>query len=215
MRTLTYQLEYKRDGSGFFEVGVAGDDIVGRKLVHRNNTGVWRLANSADAAKMPSLGITLASIRNGVSGKILTSGYVGDASWSWTPGLPVFATDVPGELSQTPPATGNQQVIGYAAKTNLLYFLTRQIRGAGSETFYTCEGFLPADQFGKPQTDPPAIVDQDNVTLYAFTVDADKATIKFPTPINYVSGPLDFSVAWTNDGGVDDNGKNVKVQLDY
>ena len=57
MRTLTYQLEYKRDGSGFFEVGVTGDDIVGRKLVHRDNTGIWRLANSADAAKMPSLGI--------------------------------------------------------------------------------------------------------------------------------------------------------------
>ena len=140
---------------------------------------------------------------------------MGDASWSWAPGLPVFATDVPGELSQTPPAIGNQQVIGYAAKTNLLYFLTRQIRGAGSETFYTCEGFLPADQFGKPKTDPPEIVDQDNVTLYAFTLNDDKVTIKFPTPINYVSGSLNFSVAWTNDGGVDDNGKNVKVQLDY
>jgi len=213
--TLTYRLEYKRDGSGFFEVGVAGDDVIGRKLVHRDNSGVWRLANSADAAKMPSLGITIGAIRNGIYGKILTSGYVGDASWSWIPGLSIFATDTPGELSQIAPTIGNQQVIGYAAESNLLYFLTRQIRGTGSETFYTCEGFLPADQFGKPKTDPPEIVDQDNVTLYAFTLNDDKVTIKFPLPLNYVSGPLSFKVVWTNNGGTDDNGKNVKTQLDY
>jgi len=213
---MTYPLEYKYDGSGFYENGEAGENLGNRKLVYRDTFGMWRLADSSSAAKMPSLGITLGAIPSEKYGKILTLGYIGNTSWSWVLGFPIFATDTPGELSQTPPTTGNQQVIGYAGiETDMIYFLPRQIRGTGSETFYTCEGFLPADQFGKPKTDPPEIVDQDNVTLYAFTLNNDKVTIKFPLPTNYVSGPLSFKVAWTNDGGIDDNGKDVKVQLDY
>lgn len=74
---------------------------------------------------------------------------------------------------------------------------------------------LPAEAFGLPNTNPPGIVDQDNLTLYKFTVNTDHVTYKFPVPSDYHEGPLNFSVVWTNDGGVDDNGKNVKWQLDY
>ena len=74
---------------------------------------------------------------------------------------------------------------------------------------------LAADAFGRPNTDPPGIVDQDNLTLYAFTLNTDSMTLKLPVPWDYVSGDLVFNVFWTNDGGVDDNGKFAKWQLDY
>jgi len=74
---------------------------------------------------------------------------------------------------------------------------------------------IPADEFGRPNTNPPSVVDIDNVTLYSFTLNTDKMTLKFPVPSDYASGDITFFVVWTNDGGVDDNGKEVKWQLDY
>lgn len=74
---------------------------------------------------------------------------------------------------------------------------------------------MSADEFGRPNTNPPEIVDQDNLTLYSFTLNTDKLTLKFPAPYDYDSGDIEFQVIWTNDGGTDDNGKNVKWQIDY
>jgi hypothetical protein len=74
---------------------------------------------------------------------------------------------------------------------------------------------IPAEEFGKPKTNPPEVVDQGDVTLYAFTVNTDKMTYKFPIPSDYAGGDMEFLVIWTNDGGVDDNGKAAKWQLDY
>ena len=74
---------------------------------------------------------------------------------------------------------------------------------------------VPADQFGKPFTNPPSVVDQDNLNLYKFTLDTDRITYKFPVPGDYAHGDFRFFVIWTNDGGIDDNGKNVKWQIDY
>lgn len=74
---------------------------------------------------------------------------------------------------------------------------------------------VPAEELGRPNLNPPTVVDQDNLTLYAFTVDTDKMTFKLPVPQQYNSGDLEFWVIWTNDGGIDDNGRNVKWQIDY
>ena len=72
-----------------------------------------------------------------------------------------------------------------------------------------------ADAFGRPNTNPPTVVDQDNLTLYSFTVNTDRVTYKFPVPFDYDGDPILFYVVWTNDGGTDDLNKWVKWQLDY
>jgi len=74
---------------------------------------------------------------------------------------------------------------------------------------------IPVDQFGRPNLNPPDVVDIDNVTLYEFTLNTDKMTYKFPVPLDYDSGNIEFTVVWTNDGGTDDQNKFVKWQLDY
>lgn len=74
---------------------------------------------------------------------------------------------------------------------------------------------ISADEFGRPSTDPPTVVLQDNVILYSFALDKDSMEYKFPIPSDYHSGALDFWVVWTNDGGVDDQNRNAKWQLDY
>ena len=70
----------------------------------------------------------------------------------------------------------------------------------------------------KGPTNPPTSVDQDNLILYKFTLDTDKIAFTFEEPYDYdeIHGEgIDIHVLWTNDGGVDDNGKTVKWQLAY
>jgi len=123
---LTYQLEYKRDGSGFYEVGLAGEMLGARKLVYLDTSGVWKLADADDASRYPVVGITLEAISSGKYGRILTKGYVGDASWSFASlGAPIYATATVGELSQTVPADGvKKQIVALAKETDLILFDT-------------------------------------------------------------------------------------------
>lgn len=73
---------------------------------------------------------------------------------------------------------------------------------------------LDIDALTKPPVNPPTVVTQDNTIMLEFTVDTDELYKNFPVPDDYAqTGGLGFHVMWTNDGGVDDNGLNVKVQL--
>ena len=74
---------------------------------------------------------------------------------------------------------------------------------------------LETEALGRPNTNPPDIVLEDNVELLAFTVGTDRVTFKWDVPEDYDSGDLTIQVEWTNDGGVDDQNKDVKVQIDY
>jgi len=211
---LTYQLEYKRDGSGFYENGRAGETLGARKLVYRGNSGLWELADSDSVSSMPSLGITLSQIRGGDRGKILTYGYVGDATWTFNVGGAIYASVTAGELTQISPASGEQQIIGYAIEANLIHFTPRRPTGSENATYLKTMQ-VSTDSLGRPNTNPPTVVDKDNVTLYSFTVNTDHMTWKLAKPVDYVSGTLGFSVVWTNNGGKDDDGETVKVQIDY
>lgn len=74
---------------------------------------------------------------------------------------------------------------------------------------------LSADAFGRPSVNPPAVITQDNLTMYGFTLNTDSIYVKYQMPTDYASGSLMIYVMWTNDGGVDDNGLAVKWQIDY
>ncbi|MBA7489834.1 hypothetical protein ES702_00368 [subsurface metagenome] len=74
---------------------------------------------------------------------------------------------------------------------------------------------IPAEALGRPNVNPPTVVDHDNLTLYRFTLNTDRMTIKLPPPHDYASGPLEFNIVWTNDGGVDDANRNVRWELNY
>ncbi len=74
---------------------------------------------------------------------------------------------------------------------------------------------IPAAALGRPNVNPPNIVIQDNVELLAFTVGTDRVFYAWDVPPDYDGGDLQIQAEWTNDGGVDDNGLDVKVQIDY
>ena len=123
---MTYPLEYKREGSGFYENGLAGETLGARKLVYMDANGQWKLADADAASAFPVVGITLEAISSSKYGKILTKGYVGDASWSWaTLGASIYASATAGELTQTQPTGATKiQAVALAKEDDLLYFDT-------------------------------------------------------------------------------------------
>lgn len=207
---MTYPFLNRRDGSGSEMRGQAGENLGDRKVVYWDSNGLWMLADADAIATMPTIGFTIGSIASGNFGRILLRGLVGKQGWTWTRGAKLYVSATAGEITHTAPS--RSQVIGIAYETDVLYF---DPKDAITDATRTKTVPMSADAFGRPNANPPGIVDQDNLTLYTFTLNTDKLTINFPVPWDYASGDIIFNVIWTNDGGVDDNGKFVKWQLDY
>ncbi|GAG75232.1 unnamed protein product [marine sediment metagenome] len=123
MNTLTYPMEYIRDGSGFYENGLAGETLGARSLVYRDGNGAWQLADQSNLDNMPTLGITIGAISSGRYGRILTQGYIGDESWSWTAGDALYVSTTPGVMTQTAPTTGYRQIVAYANTGDMIFML--------------------------------------------------------------------------------------------
>jgi len=102
----------------------------------------------------------------------------------------------------------------YNSSEETFKFYNGELISLFGDTF-TKTVYTRAEEFGRPNANPPSIVDQDNLTLYSFTLNTDKLTIKIRIPEEYHDGAILFFVVWTNDGGTDDNGRTVKWQFDY
>ena len=207
----------KVDGGGLFIRVQAGEDVSDRKVVYVDTDGTWKLAKASAGTTMPGVGLTMHAIESGKYGWVLIRGIIGLTSWSWTRGSRLYVSeDTAGEMTHTSPTEPAEYIqdLGYAESATQIFFSPRQLLGKSGAT-YTKTVTLMADAFGKPQANVPTIVDKDNLTLYAFTVDTDIMTLKLAVPLDYASGGLKFRVVWTNDGGADDSGKNVRAQFDY
>jgi len=136
---MTYRLDQIREGSGFFERGLAGENLAVRKLVYLDVSGEWRLADSSAASTMPCIGLTLDPIPNGQQGNILREGFVGDPSWTWTRGGKVYVSETAGELTQTVPSGAVLQPVAIAYENDLIYFVP-SLGGGGSGGCAVLEG---------------------------------------------------------------------------
>jgi len=119
---LTYYYELKREGGGSYTQGVAGENLVARDLVYLNVVGQWVKASALDITNMPVIGIAIGEIPSGQIGRIFLNGFIGYASWSWTPGMDIFAGGVAGSLSQTVVEFTATQRMGVAVTSDLIYF---------------------------------------------------------------------------------------------
>jgi hypothetical protein len=214
---MKYEVKRLGRGSGLVIQGMAGENLGSKKLVYLCSDGTWKLAHASITAKMPSLGITMEKINSGQGGSILKEGYIGRSDWAFTTSGRVYVSEnAAGELTQTAPSNPANiiQEIGIATSPKLIWFSPRQVVGSSSPEF-TKTIQISADELGRGAANNPTVVDRDNITLYSFTVNTDFMTYKLPIPSDYASGGLKFNVVWTNDGGVDDQNKNVRAQFDY
>lgn len=82
---------------------------------------------------------------------------------------------------------------------------------------YTGDIVIPVTNFGKPPTNPPAVIIFGITVALEFTVDTDKAYVVQHIPNDYVSGTdIDLNLIWTRSStGSDDSTKMVKWQIKW
>ncbi|GAH38886.1 unnamed protein product, partial [marine sediment metagenome] len=144
-------------------------------------------------------------------------GYIGRSDWTFTIGGAVYASETAGELTQTEPElTSNVvQPVAYAEAGTLIFFNPWTWRGLASPAF-TKHVHLDVAAFKIPAAGAPAVVVQDNIAMLSFNQnDSESAYLRWVIPDEYAGGDLTMIVIWTNDGGVDDNTKNVRWQVNY
>jgi len=130
---MTYPLERKSDGSGFYENGTVGEAVTRNALVYQSAAGNWQLADADAVATMPVVGLSLAAIQANTRGKILKQGYVVNNIWTWTAGGEIYASTTPGVLTQTAPAGAGDvvQVVAMAINATTIDFNPAGFGGAG------------------------------------------------------------------------------------
>lgn len=104
----------------------AGAALGGHKVVKAGPLGAVYYADSdypVDAGGV--LGVTMNAALTGDPVNVQATGEMDESSWSWTPGLPVFLGPL-GTLTQTPPITGFQLVIGVASAPTKLVISIKQ-----------------------------------------------------------------------------------------
>lgn len=104
----------------------AGAALGGHKVVKAGPLGAVYYADSdypVDAGGV--LGVTMNAALIGDPVNVQATGEMEEVSWSWTPGLPVFLGPL-GTLTQTPPTTGFQLVIGVASAPTKLVISIKQ-----------------------------------------------------------------------------------------
>ncbi len=207
------RIQLRRIRGGDSVVGTAGEDLAKYDLVYLKG-GAWWKADRDAAASMPAVGICTGSISAGDNNYILLWGIIGNLDWTWVDG-PIYASGTAGGLTQAPPtSSGYVQSVGNAYGETFMLFSPAWIKQVDETRSHT--EHVQAGKFGRPNTNPPDIVTVDNSLLLEFDVNTDRVFYKWEVSEHYVSGtPLDLFFHWTNDGGTDDNTKNVKIQVDY
>ena len=136
----SYPLELAYIGSGFKQIGTAGETLPARSLVYLDDSGTWSLADADIDTHMPVLGITVGAISSGKTGEVLLWGFIGYTSWSWTPGADLYVSTVAGELTETAPAGGGDIVQPVAAVLSSAMILFQGSVAGGSNVSNTLEG---------------------------------------------------------------------------
>ncbi len=116
--------------SGSEEISpVAAVAIGGFKAVALRTDGAVEPADHDNPAHLSRVaGVTLAAAEAGAPARVCVDGPVRFDGWVWTPGAPVFVGKN-GDLTQTPPATGFVQHVGFAVgRDTVLIQIERSIR---------------------------------------------------------------------------------------
>lgn len=104
----------------------AGEALAQNEVVRLGSGGTFvKAAMTAASTANGLLGFTTAATSSGSSGVFLTNGLFADASWSWTPGSPLYVSaSTAGLITSTAPSTSGNivRIIGAAISSSEIYF---------------------------------------------------------------------------------------------
>ncbi|MDP2431267.1 MAG: hypothetical protein Q8O33_04495 [Pseudomonadota bacterium] len=103
----------------------AARDLSGHRIVVATATGADYADPATPAHADAMIGLTTGAALSGDDVTVLAAGELVEPSWSWTPGLPLYAAPS-GLLSHTPPASGWVQIVATAITPTRLLLSSRQ-----------------------------------------------------------------------------------------
>lgn len=108
-------------------MGIAGESLSSKDLVYLNASTLWVKADPSSYNTVPVVGMAMENIGSGLKGRILLEGFIGDATWSWTPMSALYASGTPGVITDTAPEEA-RQIVGRAVKSDLIYFKRESVQ---------------------------------------------------------------------------------------
>lgn len=96
----------------------AGETVSALRIVFERQQSVL-LANPSDDSVFQALGLSLTAGSAGTDITVQTQGYVDDSAWSWAEGHVWCGPN--GSLTQVPPTSGWDFIIGFATSATRLY----------------------------------------------------------------------------------------------
>lgn len=91
------------DGTSVTTSRITSAALSGYRVMSEDPDGTVHYADNTDLSDAYSIiGLSLTAASLGASINIRMYGYVTNAGWAWTPGQPIFLSDI-GHLTQTPP----------------------------------------------------------------------------------------------------------------
>lgn len=108
------------DSGGGVQVVIrqAGETVSALRVVYESESKAYLVDPNTDSVHL-ALGVTLTSSAPDGELSIQTQGFIDDPAWSWAEGLVWCGSG--GALTQTPPETGWDFVIGFATSPTRLY----------------------------------------------------------------------------------------------
>lgn len=101
-------------GSGSDITYKAAGNLSGHRVMRSTGNGFCDYADAANVAHAALVvGISSSAVVTGADVSVQNSGRMTEPSWTWVPELPVFCGSM-GVLTQTPPTTGFQIILGVA-----------------------------------------------------------------------------------------------------
>lgn len=91
---------------------IAAEEVSALRLVYESAAGIAHLDPTVEAEVDALVGISISAGAAAAEIRVRARGTIDDPGWSWTPGLVFAGPD--GTLTQTPPVSGWEIVVGYA-----------------------------------------------------------------------------------------------------
>lgn len=104
----------------------ANGAIGGQRVVVGNADGTVSYADATDTSHLGRvLGVTQTAVSDGEDATVIHTGYFNEPTWSWDTSLPLYA-GANGLITQTTPAVGFSQIIGFAETPTRIYIRLRE-----------------------------------------------------------------------------------------
>lgn len=115
------QGDYARGDGLWTNIIRGGETVPEYSLVYLDANSKWILADADDATTESVVGLATEPLRLNQKGRVLTQGIANYNAWAWTPGAVLYASSVPGGLTETPPASQVKAVATAITATMILF----------------------------------------------------------------------------------------------